>query len=121
MPIIKDPIHNHQQGQFGVVFVETLGAKGELAVYDKSSKNDLRPLPSGWEVTLVRKEYPELDKPYFWCNIPIKYLVEIVDIVPVENQGPISKKVKKHIENDAHFGSELKKPDSSNSIYPWKD
>ena len=122
MPIIKDPVHNHQQGQYGVVFVETLGIDGALAVYDKSLDTAHRPLPTGWEVELKSEVKPEeLDKPFYWCNVPIKYKVQIEDSIPAGAQGPISKTVKAHIQNNPHFGTGLKEPDSRNSIYPWVD
>ena len=66
MPIIKDPVHNQHQGQFGIVYCEHLPGGGDgLAVYDKEldSSNNVRHLPTGWR---VNGPISELDTPYMW-------------------------------------------------------
>ena len=122
MPIIKDPIHNQHQGQFGVVYCEHLegpGSIGGLAVYNKENDatNNVRHLPVGWKVngTINR-----LAEPYIWCNVAIWYELEITDYNYRPPHGVVTDPDEQFLAGLSHWGRPLRNPQgrNRNRIYP---
>jgi hypothetical protein len=118
MPIIKDPVHNQHQGQFGVVYCEHLPGGGDgLAVYDKGldSSNNVRHLPTGWR---VNGPISELDTPYMWCNVPINYEIRINNY-NAGPHGPVTEPDEEFLGDlDQWTNRPLTPPRNGNIIYP---
>jgi hypothetical protein len=78
---IRDPIHNKFQGKFGVVWIhdEKDPNKGELAVYDKKEDDQLRNLPSGWQIS-SNSDLETMETPFMWCGVLIEKKIVKVNI-----------------------------------------
>lgn len=118
--VIRDPIHNQEQGLYGVIWIpdEENPKKGELAVYEKNDK--LKHLPAGY---LLEGELVKYDngskKPFIWCGFKIRSELTKIKIIGPETE--LTAFVERCLRGHEHFNSQLKYPVSEvdgDRIYP---
>lgn len=116
--VIRDPIHNQEQGLYGVVWIpdEKNPIKGELAVYKKDEQ--LKHLPAGY---VLDGQIKKLDdkKSFFWCGRKIKN--ELTEISVKGPETEFTAFVERCLRGHEHFETPLKDPVSQvigHRIYP---
>jgi len=118
--VIRDPIHNQEQGLYGVVWIPDGNnpKKGELAVYEKN--DELKHLPAGY---LIDGELVKLDneskKSFIWCGCKIKN--ELTNISIIGPETDLTAFVERCLRGHEHFDTQLKGPVSGvegDRIYP---
>ena len=119
--VIRDPIHNQEQGLYGVIWWipdEDNPEKGELAVYKKN--DDLKHLPAGYKLGGKLVKYDNgSKKPFKWCGCKIKN--ELTEITIIEPETDLTAFVEQCLRGHNHFKTQLKDPVSEvdgERIYP---
>ena len=116
--VIRDPIHNQEQGLYGVVWIpdEKNPRKGELAVYKKDEQ--LKHLPAGYKLD-GKIEKLDDKKSFFWCGCKIKNELTKISVIGPETE--FTEFVERCLRGHEHFETPLKDPVSElegDRIYP---
>jgi hypothetical protein len=118
--VIRDPIHNQEQGLYGVIWIPDNNnpKKGELAVYKKN--DELKHLPAGYQLDgkLVKFDNGS-KKPFIWCGCKIRS--ELTKITIIGPETDLTAYVEKCLQGHGHFNTQLKNPvseEDGDRIYP---